>query len=246
MSVRKSRRIKEKEYKEKYGHIPVKYEDRLKWMINYYNLSESRMFEILEKRQTMLNNLFFYEYDVIELLEEPEGASRPKVRILKNNFHKLAQADPIMVHIYVPGAGDDRSFMQRILDIQELNKFDNFIYTPCQIDYNMFIKTPSYFNTTDIFLAEIGLIRPAVKPDWDNAGKKYCDMFNSTIWLDDSLVIDGAVHKYYSILPRVEIKLKYLNALYTKQQYTSLTKKKDFEKIKKARYCNNKGEIIYE
>lgn len=246
MSVRKTRRIKSTEYEQKYGHIPVNYDDRLRWMIDHYNLSEKQMDLILEKRQSMLNNLIWYDYKVLELLEEPEGASRPKVRVLRNNFNKLAQVDPGMVHIYVPGAGDDRKYMQRIVDTQELNKFDSFIYTPCDIEYNMFIKTPSYFNITDIFLAEIGLIRAPVKPDWDNAGKKYCDMFNSNIWLDDSLVIDGSVHKYYSILPRVEINLRYLNVLYTKHQYTSLLKRKDIEKVKNVGYLNNKGEIMYE
>lgn len=246
MSVKKNRKIKSKEYQEKYGHIPVDYEDRLRWMIDQYHVSPSKMNEILEKRQTMLNNLFYYDYNIVELLEEPEGASRPKVRILRNNFNKLAKADPTMVHIYVPGAGDDRKFMQRVVENQELDKFDNFIYTPCQIEYTMYVKTPTAYNVTDIFLAEIGLIRPPVKPDWDNAGKKYCDMFNSNIWLDDSLVIDGSVHKYYSILPRVEIKLRYLNALYNKHQFNSLKNKKDYEKINEAVYINSKGELCYE
>lgn len=246
MSVRKNRKIKSKEYQEKYGHIPVGYEDRLRWMVDYYHVSPIKMDEILEKRQAMLNSLFYYDYNIVELLEEPEGASRPKVRILRNNFNKLAKADPTMVHIYVPGAGDDRKFMQRIVENQELDKFDNFIYTPCQIEYTMYIKTPASYNITDIFLAEIGLIRPPVKPDWDNAGKKYCDMFNSNIWLDDSLVIDGIVHKYYSILPRVEIKLRYLNALYNKQQFNSLKNKKDYDKINEAVYINSKGELCYE
>lgn len=246
MSVRKNRKIKSKEYQEKYGYIPVGYEDRLQWMIDHYHVSPSKMDEILEKRQAMINSLFYYDYNIIELLEEPEGASRPKVRVLRSNFNKLAKADPTMVHIYVPGAGDDRKFMQRIVENQELDKFDNFIYTPCQIEYTMFIKTPAAYNVTDIFLAEIGLIRPPVKPDWDNAGKKYCDMFNSNIWLDDSLVIDGSVHKYYSILPRVEIKLRYLNALYNKHQFNSLKNKKDYDKINEAVYINSKGELCYE
>lgn len=246
MSVKKNRKIKSQEYQEKYGHIPVDYYERLNWMIDYYKLSEQRMNEILLKRQTMIDSLFYYDYNIMELLEEPEGASRPKVRIIRSNFNKLAKIDPGMVHIYVPGAGDDRKFMQRILDENELDKFDDLIYTPCQIEYNMYIKTPSYFNITDIFLAEIGLIRAPVKPDWDNAGKKYCDMFNSNIWLDDSLVIDGSVHKYYSILPRVEIKLRYLNALYTRRQYTALIHRKDFNVNNKIKYLDNKGELKYE
>lgn len=243
MAVSKNRKQKEKEYKEKYGQIPIDLTDRLTWMIGKYNISQQRMEEILEKRQMMMNNLFFYDYDIIELLEEPEGASRPKVRVMRGNFNKLAKADPMMVHIYVPGASDDRNFMTRLIDERELDKIDNFIYTPCQIEYNIFLKTPSYMNVTDTFLAEIGLIRPPFsKPDWDNAGKKYCDMFNSNIWMDDTLVIDGSVHKYYSILPRVQIRLRYLNALYTKQMQNSIINRKDFNNST-VQYLDRKGEL---
>ncbi len=244
MSVKKNRKQKSKEYEQKYGHIPVEYNERLSWMVDYYKLSPSKMQEILIKRQTMLENLFYYDYNVIELLEEPEGASRPKVRILKSNYNKLAKSDPTMVHIYVPGAGDDRNYMQRLINGNMIDMLDNLIYTPCQIEYNMYIKTPSYFNATDTFLAEIGLIRAPKKPDWDNAGKKYCDMFNYNIWTDDALVIDASVHKYYSILPRVEIKLRYLNALYNKNMYNSIIKSKEYEKINcPLIYLDSKGEL---
>lgn len=245
MAVSKNRKTKEKEYREKYGHIPVNYNERLLWMIDKYKISEQKMVEILQKRNMMLSSLFYYDYHVIEFLETPEGASRPKVRILKGNFNKMAQISPSLVHVYVPGANDDQNYMKRLIASDELNELDKFIYTPCEIEYNIFIKTPSSMNITDTMLAEIGMIRPAfAKPDWDNAGKKYCDMFNSNIWLDDTLVIDGSVHKYYSILPRVEIKLKYLNALYNKNMYNALIKRKDIDKINEApKYLDKKGEL---
>ena len=55
--------------------------------------------------------------------------------------------------------------------------------------------------------------------------KKYADMYNGNIWADDSLVIEASIHKYYSILPRVEIRLSFLNMLYNKAQYKSMAKK---------------------
>ena len=67
MSVKKNRKQKSKEYEQKYGHIPVEYNERLSWMVDYYKLSPSKMQEILIKRQTMLENLFYYDYNVIEL-----------------------------------------------------------------------------------------------------------------------------------------------------------------------------------
>ena len=42
-----------------------------------------------------------------------------------------------------------------------------------------------------------GLLRPAMKPDWDNIGK-LCDCLNQMVFVDDRQVVDGAVHKIYS------------------------------------------------
>jgi len=237
-----TRAQKQKQYAMKYGNIPIDYTERLNWMVDYYNLSPSKMDEILLKRQNALNNLFYYDYNVIELLEEPEGASRPRVRILKSNYNRIAMTDP-MVHVYVPGASEDHRYMRQLVD-HELIQLDGLISTPCDIEYNVYLKTPSNANVVDTFLCEIGLFRPPFsKPDWDNIAKKYCDMFNYNIWIDDTLVIDGSVHKYYSILPRVEIKLRYLNCVYTKNFYNAMLARKGFNNPN-LHYLDRKGELV--
>ena len=53
-------------------------------------------------------------------------------------------------------------------------------------------------------------------------------MYNSNVWIDDCLTIKGTVYKFYSVLPRVEINLNYLNAVYNKKQYDSIINRKDF------------------
>ena len=53
-------------------------------------------------------------------------------------------------------------------------------------------------------------------------------MFNANVWLDDTLVIDGSIHRYYSVLPRVEIRVKYLNMVYNKHQYSSIINRTDY------------------
>jgi Holliday junction resolvase RusA-like endonuclease len=53
--------------------------------------------------------------------------------------------------------------------------------------------------------ARIGLVRPVVRPDWDNYGKLICDAMNGIFWHDDSQVVDGKVSKYYSENPRIEV-----------------------------------------
>ena len=67
MSTRKQ---KQEEYQKKYGHIPIDYRERLEWMVDTYKISPSKMDEILDKRQAVLSNIFYYDYNIIELLEE--------------------------------------------------------------------------------------------------------------------------------------------------------------------------------
>jgi Holliday junction resolvase RusA-like endonuclease len=56
--------------------------------------------------------------------------------------------------------------------------------------------------------ARAGLIRPTVKPDWDNAGKltdalspqrdKRTKLWIPILWRDDAIIVDAHVHKLYS------------------------------------------------
>lgn len=226
----KSRKVKEFEYNDKYSMIPIDLSERLNWMFDAYKLSDKKCNEIIEKRDQMLSKLFYHDFNIV-LFEEPEGTQRSRFRIVnRSNFANAAMSNSQFVHVYSPHAKEDNVYMKRLTD-QELIEVNQLITTPCNIEYTTFHKMPSGFNITDTFLAEIGLIRPMVKPDWDNMGKKYSDMSNHTIWLDDSFVIDGIVHKFYSILPRVEIKIRYLNMLYNKKQYDYVTNRKDFQEF---------------
>lgn len=242
----KNRKQKAELYKSKYGHIPIDYRERLEYMIDLYKLDNKpdKMNEILMKRDMMLQNLTYYSLQIVSLYEEPEGTGRPRFRIVnRKNFHQEALANGQFVHVYTVGAKDDYLYMKRLVG-EELIALEGLINSPCMVDYNCYFRTPTYYNTTDTFLSEIGLIRPSiVKPDWDNIGKKYCDMYNHNVWLDDATVNDASVHKYYSILPRVEINLKYLNTVYNKYQYNNIIKRTNYDGSV-VPYLNNKGELI--
>ncbi|WP_095210111.1 RusA family crossover junction endodeoxyribonuclease [Endozoicomonas ascidiicola] len=51
--------------------------------------------------------------------------------------------------------------------------------------------------------ARAGIIRPAVKPDFDNVAKLYCDALNGIIWEDDKQIVDGRCIKIYGQRPGV-------------------------------------------
>jgi Holliday junction resolvase RusA-like endonuclease len=224
----KSRKQKLMDYEEQFNGIPRDYNERLSWMYDKYNITEAKAEQILRKREEMLRYLYYTSLHIV-LYEIPEGSPRPRTRLInRSNLINSAISNPNFIHIYSPTGAEDNKYMKRLVTEQDFINIEQLICTPCDVVYSTFSKTPSSYSKEDIFLAEIGLERPVAKPDWDNIGKKYSDMSNHNIWLDDILTIDGKVSKYYSILPRIEIDLLYLNCVYNKYQYDMITKRKDF------------------
>ena len=226
--MKKSRKARQKEYDLKYSDIPRDYEERLSWMYDHFNVTDAKAREILAYRESMVNT-FVYKTFTIVLYEDPVGAERPRARITKSNAVSMAKISPANVHIYSPHAKENHTYMRRVLDDMELEELNQLICTPCVIDFYAYKQTPKYYNVTQTFLAEIGLDRPITKPDWDNIGKAYSDMYNANVWLDDAMTTDGCVHKYYSILPRVEIRLSFMNMVYNKHQFNSIINRVDFD-----------------
>ena len=223
----KRRKQKEIEYSNKYDKIPKDYNERLRWMVDTYHLSSYKMDSIIAKYNTMREQLQFNSIFIV-LYEVPEGSPRPRFRLVnRKNLSNMAIANPNFIHVYSPTGMEDNKYMRRLMTQEDFAWLDHIIYTPCIVTYSAYFRTPRTWNAIDTYLAELGIHNPISKPDWDNIGKKYSDMSNSNLWLDDRLVISGTVNKWYSILPRVEIKLDYLNMLTTYKQYQTISKSYD-------------------
>ena len=206
--------------------------ERLEWMYDKFHLNISKAAQIVKARNSLLNTVHYEQELFIVLYEEPEGTPRPRARYInKSNVVNNAKKYPGFIQVYSLTGKPDRQFMRRMIDTNELEFVDHLLYTPCSVDYTAYFKTPHSFNTIDTYLAELQCIRPISKPDFDNIAKKYADMYNGNVWIDDSLVIDASIHKYYSILPRVEIRLKYMNMLFNKYQYKSVSNKVPEENV---------------
>jgi Holliday junction resolvase RusA-like endonuclease len=225
----KKRKEKEIEYDLKYKDIPRDYLERLSWLYDKLKITGKKADLLVDTYRRMLDELYYMEIFIV-LYEIPEGSPRPRFRLInRKNLANAALANPNFVHVYSITGAEDNKFMQKLVSQQDFANLNSIIYTPCDVLYTTFFQTPSYYNAIQTYLAEIGMDRTIYKPDWDNIGKKYSDMTNSNIWLDDALVIRGAVEKYYSVLPRVEIRLRYLNMLYNKHQFNSIAKRYDGE-----------------
>lgn len=226
---RKTRKQKANEYTEKFGHIPVDYKERLEWLYDELKITDKEAYDILDTHRLMISSLEYQAINIV-LFEIPEGSPRPRFRIVNRaNLSNMAMANPNFIHVYSLTGHEDNIFMKRLVTEQEFEGLNHILYTPCIVDMNAYLKTPSSFNRKETILSEVGLIRPITKPDWDNIEKKYSDMLNKNVWLDDTLVVDGSIHRYYSVLPRVEIRIKFLNQLYNKRQYDSMINRVDFD-----------------
>ncbi len=229
MKTRKNRNQKAIEYEQKFSMIPRDYMERLKWMYSMYKITPRLEEAIISKRNDMLSSLCYYDFTIV-LYENPEGTPRPRFRLInRKNLASAKATNGSFVQVYSITGAEDQRFMKQLMTMEDFAEYNSLLCTPLNLTYDCYFKTPSGFNRVDTILSEIGLINPVTKPDWDNVGKKYSDMYNSNIWLDDSFVVSGTVNKFYSILPRVEIHLKYLNMLYNKYQYNQVSKRVDYD-----------------
>lgn len=186
---------KNKKYKEEYKefiNIPEDKKERIlyiKKMLNFKEKDEKKLKEEIKKIKKKKQNkkilkMVFYIV--------PEGIGRPR-RGRGNKF-------------YIPNIQKFYDCMEDYLKIhKELSEF--CIFTECKLDLKYYLKIPSDMKKIEKLLAELKYIVPIKKPDWDNLGKG-SDMFKY-IWLDDSLVSDGRVRKYYSFKPRIEVRIVY-------------------------------------
>ena len=211
--MKKIKEIQE-QYTSDYQDIPRDSEARLQYLIKEFNISDKLQEEAQVIKQSIFQDMVYDEYTII-LYEEPVGKPRPRFKRIRGKNQ-----------VYSGNEYYKKKAFKEILTQEDLDQFKNkLISTPCTISYNAYLKTPSTFNKLDTLLAEIGVIRPLNKPDWDNIGKEYSDLFNELVWIDDIVVISATVNKFYSILPRIEITFYVANAFYNKYQFNLMKKK---------------------
>lgn len=215
--------------------IPKDYQERINWIIDTYKISDAKLKDIIDTKDKMMQQMYYMPELFVVIYEIPEGSPRPRARFIKskgNNILANARSNPGFIQVYSITGAADKKFMQEFKTNNDFDFLESLIYTPCSVKYDAYFKTPSIFNSKEKMLAELGMIRPLSKPDFDNVEKKYSDMYTGNIWVDDSIVIESNFNKYYSELPRIEITLRYMNMLYNKYQYKSVSKRLGLDDIK--------------
>lgn len=196
-----------KEYIKEYGEIPDDYSSRIKLLLD----GGKRLKGKIIPQINYINNI---KWDTIhlEIRMVPKATPRPRYNGTNGIF-------------YVRHASDNRAIFREFMNSSNIPT----IVTPMKVYINSYLPTPNGMNRAERILAEMGLIRPISKPDWDNLGKTYSDMIQEQLILDDSLIIEGVSKKFYSIKPRIEITIQYMRSFdcaYNSNKINKILKKR--------------------
>ena len=177
----------EKEYFEKYGDIPYDNLDRIDYLLDNSNLSKYKVGVIQS-----IKNILKIKWNTLNFTIYLLPSATPRPRSGNGSF-------------YVKGASDNKKFFKKYMDNNV-----NMITTPCKVHCITYAPIPKTMHPIEKVLAELGFIQPISKPDWDNLAKTYCDMIQGLVLYDDSLIVEGTLIKKYSLKPRIEMSISYM------------------------------------
>lgn len=172
------------------------------------------------------------ERQLVGIRNDIENNLNTKWKTISFIFYFIPKATPrarlsgFGKHFYVADAMNNRKLMEKFVK-QELSDF-KVITTACKFYCDCYFPIPKTMNKSEKLRAELKLVNNLTKPDWDNLGKTYSDMIQNTIIMDDSLIIEGSVRKFYSSKPRIEITIEYADRYDSKYNMKNITRRKQY------------------
>lgn len=194
------------DYLSLYGDLPNTQNELIDYLINNLNPNIDK----LTQEENQIKNLVWLEEEFCVLIV-PKGSPRPR----GGNGH-----------FYVKGASQNKKLFKRFLQDHDI------ICTRCELELTTYHPTPiSSMTKNEIILAEKGLIRPISTPDFDNLAKTYTDAIQQILILNDNIINPGCVKKYFSIKPRINIKLRWQSEFDSKYNRLKTINSKNFKSL---------------
>lgn len=176
----------EKEWEELYGDLPESKEELIRIASTVRRVDWKKY----EEEKNRIENMQWKSI-AVSLSLIPKVTPRARWSSRNNVF-------------YVKGAAENKKIIRHVLAYHQI------ISTAVKFCVDAYFPIPiSQMKGYEILLAEEGYIRSLVTKDWDNIGKTYSDMIQNYLIINDNIIIDGRVRKFYSLRPHVDIRLEY-------------------------------------
>jgi Holliday junction resolvase RusA-like endonuclease len=139
---------------------------------------------------------------VFSLPGPPRGKGRPRSRIA------TSRAGQQFIAVYTDAETRSYEAMLRFAGEQAMKAagFSQPFDCPLRVRVTSIFPIPQSWSAKKQVEAENGLIRPVIKPDWENLAKTL-DGVNGVVWRDDALIIDGAIRKFFGRSPMLHVEV---------------------------------------
>ena len=204
-----SRNQKIEAYNEKYPERIDDPADRIREYFRANNLDLDKACKKAARKALRIMEEREYESVRIVLYEEPFFTERPRV---------------YRGHAFSPNAAANKQYFEKAIG-QVVEGF-KLITSPAELTIEAYLEMPSTVPPDEVILFEAKMLNPATKPDYDNIEKCYTDMLTDVIMSDDDLFYRAEIVKWYSLLPRVEMRITYLKKNESDYIYKKLKNRK--------------------
>ena len=167
--------------------------------------AKQKLEKILEEREYETIHIIMYEY--------PMKTERPRTTRFGS--------------IYSPNAADNHAYFEKA--IRKVCEQIKLINTPAEIEIDAYLEMPSHIPQDEVILFEAKVLDILDMPDYDNIGKCYTDILKNVLITDDDIFHVGIIRKYYSVTPRVEIRITYLKSHESDFIYRKLKSRKSIK-----------------
>ena len=99
-------------------------------MIDQYKINKSKMDDIINTRNQMLQQMYYMPELYVVIYENPEGSPRPRARFIQskgNNILSNARSNPGFIQIYSITGASDRQFMKQFKTTQDFDFLESLI-----------------------------------------------------------------------------------------------------------------------
>lgn len=135
-----------------------------------------------------------------EVPGEPVAQGRPRFNSRTKTAH-----DPLK----------SRNYKKLVSMYARRSKPPDLLMGPLTVQIDIFKTPPKSISSVKKKQAALQneTLRPTTKPDVDNYAKGVKDACNGILWRDDSQVVELFVRKFYSLNPRVVVKVREIDGI---------------------------------
>ena len=136
---------------------------------------------------------------------------------------------------FSPNAKENHDYFEKA--VRSVMKCMKLINTPAEIYMKAYLEMPPQVPPHEVILFEAEVLHPVTTPDFDNIAKCYADIQKMVLITDDDVFYMGALEKFYSVIPRVELEIRFQSKHDSEYVYKKIKSRKSIKELIQNDQC---------